>query len=767
MSEPVEQPRSAAPTDPAPTVHETVPPTFDLPDALPPGPPDQVPPPGPRPGSLPTVPGFDILCELARGGMGVVYKARQRSLNRIVALKMIRAGELADDKDRSRFRVEAEAVARIQHPNVVQIHEIGEHDGRPFLCLEFVEGGHLGKLLDGRPHPPRPIAALIEIVARAMHVVHQHGIVHRDLKPANILLGGPRDSAVIVRDPQARDTVPDAWLATPKITDFGLAKRLVEGEKGLTPTQAILGTPEYMAPEQAAGNTRAIGPLADVYALGAILYEGLTGRPPFEGAAYMETLQLVMTGYAKPPSRYNKAVPRSLETICLKCLSREPADRYASAEALADDLKRFLAGEPIRARPPGPVARGWHWLRKHPTAVTAGAVVLLLIAVALWLRRPPEEKPLPDDAEVRQKAAVLRRALAAHVVKTASRNGWIQHNPDPKNPVPDKDMWTHAQGLTGLIANPDATAAELRALLPLTERPYEPGQLIEVNGVKYGWPGTPGLDYPRIDPALWMACSLARGLSRPEFLTKPQRQRWQARFIEVQEMLRFYRPPQFKGGWNMMAGQKNPDHVSCYESTLALFALTEARRADLPWEGSTARRDELLRTTAQWLLDHFRDEDPAGWRAHVDDPLDPVYDGLTLKAYAGLLRAEEQGAITLPPAVVAAIPKHLASCGRRSLNYPVSTIVEGLDLTTPAGREMPNVPASVRAQWYPWALEVAVRWLRRGERTAAADDELTAARRTLAHLIVELGDETLRRLATGQTFLAAETLYALSEVPPP
>jgi hypothetical protein len=290
----------------------------------------------------PAVPGYEVLEELGRGGMGVVYKARQAGLGRLVALKVILAGAHAGADDRARFRAEAEAVARLQHPNVVQIHEVGERDGRPYFSLEFCPGGSLDGRLAGTPLPPPEAGRLVETLARAVHAAHRHGIIHRDLKPANVLL--------------AED-------GTPKITDFGLAKRL-DGS-GRTRSGELLGTPSYMAPEQARGQGKAVGPAADVYALGAILYECLTGRPPFRAATWPETLQQVSAEEPVPPRRLNAAVPRDLETVCLKCLEKEPGRRYAGARDLAEDLRRFGAGEPVKARPVGWPGRTWRWARRQ------------------------------------------------------------------------------------------------------------------------------------------------------------------------------------------------------------------------------------------------------------------------------------------------------------------------------------------------------------------------------------------------------------------
>ncbi len=305
------------------------------------------------------VPGYEILEELGRGGMGVVFKARQLKLNRLVAIKMILAGDYADETALVRFLAEAEAVARLQHPDIVQLFESSQHDGMPYFTLEYVPGGSLARKIGGVPLPPRQAARLLERLARATHHAHEHGIVHRDLKPANVLL--------------AED-------GSPKITDFGLAKRLEAGE-GLTATGAVMGTPAYMAPEQARGLGKHVGPAADTYALGAILYECLTGRPPFQAPTSAETMMQVLGADPLPPHRLQPGLPRDLETVCLKCLAKDPKQRYASAGELADDLRRFLEAQPVRARPAGMLARLVKWARRRP-ALAALAAVCFLAALA-------------------------------------------------------------------------------------------------------------------------------------------------------------------------------------------------------------------------------------------------------------------------------------------------------------------------------------------------------------------------------------------------
>jgi WD40 repeat protein len=325
--------------------------------------------------ALPSVPGHEVLGELGRGGMGVVYRARHIALNRPVALKMIRAGALAGEQEISRFRAEAEALARLQHPNIVQVHEVGEQGGLPYFSLEFCAGGDLARKLGGAPLPAGEAAELVETLARAVHAAHQAGIVHRDLKPANVLLV-PRQPTVGDAGPAAGPGVKDFLL---KITNFGLAKRAED--VGQTPSGAILGTPSYMAPEQAGGQGKEVGPRSDVYALGAILYELLTGRPPFRAATPADTLLQVISEEPVPPRLLQPQVPRDLETVCLKCLEKEPSRRYESAQALAEELQQYREGRPIRARPVGLAGRGWRWCRRNPVVavlLTAVAVVLLL-----------------------------------------------------------------------------------------------------------------------------------------------------------------------------------------------------------------------------------------------------------------------------------------------------------------------------------------------------------------------------------------------------
>jgi WD40 repeat protein len=345
----------------------------------------------------PSIPGYEVRGVLGWGGMGMVYRAWQRSLNRMVALKMLHAGAQASPQARARFRVEAEAVARLKHPNIVQIHQVGEHLGYPFLVLELVDGPSLAQSLAGTPQATDRAVGLVETLARAIDSAHRHGVIHRDLTPANILLTAD---------------------GTPKITDFGLAKLVIGGGEPHTQTGDLLGTPSYMAPEQAAGRHQDIGAATDVYALGAILYDVLTGRPPFKAESPLETLRQLLTDEPVLPSRLRPKLPRDLETICLKCLRKEPAKRYGSALLLADELRRFLDGRPILARPSTSAERFCRWCRRNPWRAGANIVAAFLTTilavgatVAAWKFRDQRNQIQLDNIRIQRAETETRAAL--------------------------------------------------------------------------------------------------------------------------------------------------------------------------------------------------------------------------------------------------------------------------------------------------------------------------------------------------------------------
>jgi hypothetical protein len=354
--------------------------------------------------SIAQIGGYELLDEVGRGGMGVVYRARERHLDRVVAIKRIRGGAFADDDAIPRFLKEAKAVSRLNHPNIVHIYCVGDCDGEPFIALEFVERPSLAERIGGTPLAPRLAGVIGAAVAHAIQHAHEHGIIHRDLKPANILLCGPTDAPV------------------PKVTDFGAAKELhqaVDRER----TQ-FLGTPSYVAPEQVEAKWGTVNQLTDVYGIGVVLYEALTGRPPFRADSIGETLRQVIETEAVSPRLLNPAVPRDLETVCLKCLEKEPARRYGSAAALADDLRRFLDGEPVKARPIGLVGRTWRWCCRKPGTASLVAVLLLTLFGGM----------AGITVQWRRAEAALQAARASDVEAQELLGELIQSNPKvPKN----------------------------------------------------------------------------------------------------------------------------------------------------------------------------------------------------------------------------------------------------------------------------------------------------------------------------------------------
>jgi serine/threonine protein kinase/tetratricopeptide (TPR) repeat protein len=394
-------------------------------------------------------PGYEILEEIGRGGMGVVYKARQLNLNRLVALKVILGGPHASDQDKGRFRLEAEAAGRLRHPNVVQVYDVGEYAGFAYIAFELVDGATLRQFQDGRPLPPGEAARLAAAVARAVHHAHENGIVHRDLKPGNILLSVAGCQSPVVADagsapqdtargsagasaPRQQQLATDNRQPAPKVTDFGLAKEL-SSDAHLTTTGIACGTPNYMSPEQVRGAKDAIGPRTDVYGLGAVLFEMLTGRPPVIGTDSAQVMDQILHADPPPVRRLNPDVPRDLEVVVAKCLERDPARRYAAAADVADDLDRFLAGHPIRARAVGPAGRARRWCRRNPWAAAALVVTSVGFAAAgglaaLLARSERVERAARADADEQRAEAekardLLRVALdAAHDARTLAEH---------------------------------------------------------------------------------------------------------------------------------------------------------------------------------------------------------------------------------------------------------------------------------------------------------------------------------------------------------
>src|SRR6266700_1828098 len=414
---------------------------------------------------------YELLSEIARGGMGVVYKARQKSLGRIVAVKMLLFGEQSGKDLAQRFRAEAAAAASLQHPNIVAIHEVGAHEGQPFFAMDFIDGQSLARVNAEcevrNAEWLRRAARYVKIVAEAIHYAHEHSILHRDLKPSNVLI-----------DP----------FDQPRVTDFGLAKRL-HHDSELTLSGQVLGSPNYIPPEQAAAKRGLVGRRSDVYSLGAILYQLLTGRPPFVGETLTDTLQDVVNMEPVSPRLLNPNVPRDLETLCLKCLEKEPARRYQTAHALAEDLDRFLKAEPIRARRIGPTARLWRWCRRKPVVASLGAATLvLLLAVAVGspiaMYRINHERQRAERGELvaRQKAYAsdmnrVQQELAQNnlgfALELLNRHRPVQKSEirNPKSETQDlrgwewRYWWRQCQGEERFILGEHASGASVVGML--------------------------------------------------------------------------------------------------------------------------------------------------------------------------------------------------------------------------------------------------------------------------------------------------------------
>jgi tetratricopeptide (TPR) repeat protein len=491
------------------------------------------------PADLPSVSGYEILGELGRGGMGVVYQARQVQLNRLVALKMVLAGKHAGPEEVARFRTEAEAIARLPHPNIVQIYEVGEHGGLPFFSMEYCGGGSLERKPGTAPLPSTEAAGLVQTLARAIHAAHGKGVVHRDLKPANVLR--TEDGAL-------------------KISDFGLAKQ-VEVQQGQTHSGATVGTPSYMAPEQAQGHSKQVGAAADVYALGAILYDLLTGRPPFLGATPVDTVLQVIAADPVPVRRLQPKVPRDLETICLKCLAKEPGQRYPTAAALAEDLDRFQHGQPIQARPVGLGEQLWRWCRRRPAVaglVTTLVLVLLGGSIALsylWRRAVAGEKQalahLHTEEVARQEAeehfAQLRKIVANNLHSRDIQ--WVARPvTDSVREILLKDMEV---SLTFLLQRRD-NDPELRALLAHVlaqrgmicmgcNRDGEAQMLFEQSA--HLWEGLPAREARKLENLLWQMITYAclEWLHDNQGRSQQARQSFASAFRTWQELVR--QPP--------------------------------------------------------------------------------------------------------------------------------------------------------------------------------------------------------------------------------
>lgn len=407
---------------------------------------------------VPQVPGYDDLRELGRGGCGVVYRARETAGDRVVAVKVLRAGVFATAAERTWFRAEAEAAARLKHPNIVEVYAVGGTEATPYYAMEYAFGGSLAGRLDGTPLPPATAARVVRDIASAVQFAHAAGVVHRDLKPGNILLDDGDDP-----------------LACPKVGDFGMAKTS-ELSAFPTPTHAVVGTPSYMAPEQAFGRSSQVGPTADVYSLGAVLYELLTGRPPFRGETPYETLLQVRSLPVVWPRQLRPDTPRSLEAVCLKCLEKRPKERYATAAALSDDLTRFLAGGRVTARHPGPVRRVARWAKGNPSAARFTAVLAVVVVAAfaglssLWLHAQEQKAVAQHRADEANKARIETRKALVDYAGIVSR---LFRNLDSVTPAEKATLLRTIESAVPVLAaptgDPDEEHAAAFALLQLAD----------------------------------------------------------------------------------------------------------------------------------------------------------------------------------------------------------------------------------------------------------------------------------------------------------
>lgn len=725
--------------------------------------------PGAR-GPLPVIPGHEVLDELGRGGMGIVYRARQEGLNRLVAVKMLLPGALASGEEEGRFRAEAAAIARLRHPHIVQVYQIGQVGGQHFFTLEYCPGGSLAARLKGKPLAPAVAAAVVEKLADAVQTAHDAGIVHRDLKPANVLL--------MDTEPVGGQSMPSSrggGLA-PKITDFGLAKHL-DRDHGQTRSGVIMGTPSYMAPEQAMGQARSIGPAADVYALGAVLYELLTGRPPFRGESLMETLEQVRSHEPISPRRIDPEVPRELEAVVLKCLEKQPRHRYGSARDLAEDLGRWRDGKVVHARKGFFRRRVAKLVRRKGTLVAmaglalAGLVLFVILAdrgvavpggEAIRNRIDRHElspqRPAPSIAHLNSAASQLRGRIVERLEATSLPEGRFPDRLDGSSKR-EADSWSMSQIVASLSAMPEKNPALCRAALAALDRSFAdfvPG---------YGF----RLEFPRGNPSslptLWGLIAVAYAHRTPDLIPAEQKPLWSRRLGELQEALEKYlsHPPDSatpSGGWNTYPNQVDPADASIYSSGLALLALLEMKRHDLPWRGSTERRDELLDITLAWVLARH---DGQGWRCLVVQG-NEFNDGLTIFLYAVLERAEDEAGRPMPEAVAAAMRDYLAGLGDRPESFPVSVGFFGSSFTDPTGRVVIDATRQVRFLWFAWSLDAVSRWLDRTRKCGAAHEETVRARRVLGHLLDELGPAQVDQVLSGFTFVAAETLLGLAGV---
>jgi len=711
------------------------------------------------------MPNYEILEQIGRGGMGVVYKARQIKLNRLVALKMILGGANAGADELQRFRTEAEVVAQIQHPNIVQIYEVGEQDGRPYFSLEYVAGGTLASLMQGKPLEPAAAAQLIRQLARAIQAAHQRGIIHRDLKPANVLM------------------TPEG---TPKITDFGLAKDL--SDIGQTRTGAILGTPSYMAPEQALGKTKDLGPATDVYALGAILYQLLTGLAPFRAESALRVLRLVEKEEPVPPRRLEAQVPRDLETICLKCLEKNPKRRYPSGEALAQELDRFLAGEPILARPTGPLERLAKWARRRPERAALLLVsIVATITIASLARLDWREKALISslrdssqatppvavlqlkeyaEEDIRHRAAELRRVLVKKLLQARQRDGWFCSNLAHLPKACDIEVASHGTIVKALLGNPDATRAEQEDYLTSLDLPLRAPFLVVQDGKTYGLRAHATAPQADVLSTCRVTLALVQALKIPGLLTGARRDHALQQLSELQQALNLYRRQPFDGAWNYFPTQVDREKYNTWATTLVFLVLLDSRQVGKTWAGGTEQISDLLLATASFLFTIYDPSTtPPGWDLD-NDPERKILETMSLRIYSLLVRYQVEAGGKPPGFVIERVPRdllRLASSPTDNREQEKDEVF--LDILDTEGK-LQRGQGTYRSGWYPWMLTYCSNWLRLREKHLPSEKNEDLIQGLRGYLVMDLGEKMTISNVDGPTYIPANRLQALSTIPP-
>lgn len=687
---------------------------------------------------------FSTLRELGRGAMGVVFAAYDPVLDRSVALKLIETSALDSSSatfSRERVLREARAMAKVDHPNVMTVHDVGEIRGQVFIAMDHAAQGTLRQWCRSRRRSGREILAAFCDAGRGLLAAHRAGVIHRDFKPDNVLVSS--DGRV-------------------RVADFGIA-RLGEAlgvrpagrlDESLTVGGQPIGTPAYMAPEQ--HRRGQVDAAADQFAFCVALWEALYGARPFAGRTVRAIRDNVLAGRIREPA-LSHGVPSWLERVLRRGLAVAPSARYPSMEELLVALEI------------GPIVR-----RRR---IRLGVLALLAPLLAfLWvdagLPFPAGERlravidrhelsvlrPVPAIADLRASAAAQRRGLTPMLLRQWRDHQWTvtigapkQHNASP---------WVTSQALIALVSAPEVDRATVETLVQSLAETFSAEATVEIRGIKVGW-RTDTL-MVQAEPALWTLGALSALMRRDDREALARSYDLRAHLDYVEEVLDAYHPTN-SGGWNMYPLQGDPSQHSTYTTTLALLALLELRTADLPWRGSVTRRDELLRSTAAWLVAELDSAaSPPGWRASHGD-VGPIADGLTIQIYATLLRAEAEAGLPLGRELESAIARQLRALRDRPFDYTRSVGIYTRELTR-TDSTIATETHQVYFLWHPWAIELARRWLDRQRERGAPLEEQAATRRLLGHLVIDASRPALRLWSSEstETFVLSESLYAMA-----